>query len=241
MDRSLSVLLVEDSEDDAELIALELRRGGYDVLAVRVDDSLAMEEALDRGGWDVILADYAMPRFSLTAALTMVRTRGLDIPFLIVSASIVEDSAIQAMSEGAHDFIMKDKLARLVPAIERELREAAVRKERRHLEEHVRQSQKMESLGVLAGGVAHDFNNLLVGIMGNASLAIDMLPETSPVVPLLDDVVLASQKAADLTRQMLAYAGKGRFVSEPTGLSALVQDISGLVRTSISKRVRLDL
>src|SRR5207248_829380 len=185
------------------------RRGGYDVVAVRVDNPAAMEEALDRGGWDVILADYAMPRFSLTAALVMVRTRGLDIPFLIVSASIVEDSAIQAMREGAHDFIMKDKLARLVPAIERELREAAVRKERRHLEEHVRQSQKMESLGVLAGGVAHDFNNLLVGIMGNASLAIDMLPETSPVVPLLDDVVLASQKAADLTRQMRAYAGKG--------------------------------
>src|SRR5205823_3865740 len=92
-----------------------------------------------------------------------------------------------------------------------------------------------------AGGVAHDFNNLLVGIMGNASLAIDMLPESSPLVPLLDDVVLASQKAADLTRQMLAYAGKGRFVSEPTDLSALVQDITGLVRTSISKRVRLDL
>src|SRR5205823_3414863 len=92
-----------------------------------------------------------------------------------------------------------------------------------------------------AGGVAHDFNNLLVGIMGNASLAIDMLPESSPVVPLLDDVVLASQKAADLTRQMLAYAGKGRFVSEPTDLSTLVQDIGGLVRTSISKRVEIEL
>jgi signal transduction histidine kinase len=99
----------------------------------------------------------------------------------------------------------------------------------------------MESLGVLAGGVAHDFNNLLVGIMGNASLALDMLPESSPLAPLLDDVVLASQKAADLTRQMLAYAGKGRFLSEPTDLSSLVQDIAGLVRTSISKKVTLTL
>jgi CheY-like chemotaxis protein len=105
----------------------------------------------------------------------------------------------------------------------------------------VRQNQKMESLGVLAGGVAHDFNNLLVGIMGNASLIIDMLPENGPLTPLLEDMVLASQKAADLTRQMLAYAGKGRFVCEPTDLSALVQDIVGLVRTSISKKVRLEV
>jgi two-component system, cell cycle sensor histidine kinase and response regulator CckA len=241
MEESLKVLLVEDSEEDAELVALALRRGGYDVSMKRVDTRPAMEEALGSGDWDVVVADYAMPQFTLSEALKMVREKELDVPFLIVSASIIEDAAIQAMREGAHDFIMKDKLARLVPAVERELREAGLRRERKHLEEHVRQSQKMESLGVLAGGVAHDFNNLLVGIMGNASLAIDMLPESSPIVPLLDDVVLASQKAADLTRQMLAYAGKGRFVSEPTDLSSLVQDIAGLVSTSISKKVSLCL
>src|SRR5712692_10628302 len=113
--------------------------------------------------------------------------------------------------------------------------------ERKRLEEQLRRTQKLESIGVLAGGVAHDFNNLLIGILGNASLALDMLPPSSPVVPLLDDVVLASQKAADMTRQMLAYAGKGRFVSEPTDLSSLVQDIAGLVSTSISKKVSLCL
>jgi two-component system cell cycle sensor histidine kinase/response regulator CckA len=241
MDRLLKLLLIEDSEEDAELITLELRRGGYLVEATRVSTRQGMEKALELHGWDVALADYSMPSFTMSEALAMVRERGLDVPFIIVSASIIEEAAIQAMREGAHDFIMKDKLGRLVPAVTRELREAVVRRERRHLEEHVRQSQKMESLGVLAGGVAHDFNNLLVGIMGNASLAIDMLPESSPVVPLLDDVVLASQKAADLTRQMLAYAGKGRFVCESTDLSSLVRDIGGLVRTSISKKVDLYL
>ena len=241
MDRELHALLIEDSEEDAELVELALKRGGFKVVAHRVENRPAMEEALDACAWDVILADYSLPQFTLPEALEIVRKKGMDIPFLIVSATIVEEAAIRAMRDGAHDFIMKDKLARLAPAVERELRESVLRHERRHLEEHVRQNQRMESLGVLAGGVAHDFNNLLVGIMGNASLAIDMLPESSPVVPLLEDVVLASQKAADLTRQMLAYAGKGRFVSEPTDLSALVHDISGLVRTSISKKVQIDL
>ena len=241
MDRELRTLLVEDSEEDAELVELALKRGGFNVVSHRVESKPAMDDALTCGSWDVIVADYSMPQFTLQEALDMVRRKGLDIPFLIVSATIVEDAAIGAMRDGAHDFIMKDRLGRLAPAVERELREAELRRERRRLEEHVHQNQKMESLGVLAGGVAHDFNNLLVGIMGNASLAIDMLPESSPVAPLLDDVVLASQKAADLTRQMLAYAGKGRFVSEPTDLSALVQDISGLVRTAISKKVQLDL
>lgn len=241
MERLVKALLVEDSEDDAELVALALKRGGFRVAWERVDTRPAMEEALNREDWEVIVADYAMPRFSLDETLAVVRGRQLDIPVLIVSATIFEEDAIRAMREGARDFIMKDQLGRLAPAVERELHEAALRRERRRMEEHVRQNQKMESLGVLAGGVAHDFNNLLVGIMGNASLAMDLLPPSSPLVTLLDDVVMASQKAAELTRQMLAYAGKGRFVSEPTNVSALVRDISDLVRTSIPKKVRIDL
>jgi signal transduction histidine kinase len=241
MAESLKVLLVEDSEEDADLIALTLKRAGFQPKVQRVETRQAMEEALSVCAFDVVVADYSMPRFTMREALEVVRSTGLDIPFLIVSATILEDDAIRAMREGAHDFIMKDRLARLAPAVERELREAVIRRERRILEERARQNQKMESLGVLAGGVAHDFNNLLVGIMGNSSLMIDMLPASSPLVPLLSDIVLASQKAADLTRQMLAYAGKGRFVIEPTDLSALARDIGGLVRTSISRRVQLQL
>src|SRR5215467_6303354 len=139
MDRILNVLLVEDSEEDAELILLALKRGGFDALIQRVETRTAMESALHGGVWDVIVADYSMPRFTLEEALTIVRDRGLDIPFLIVSATIMEDVAIRAMRQGAHDFIMKDKLARLAPAVERELREAELRRERKALEEHVRQ------------------------------------------------------------------------------------------------------
>jgi len=113
--------------------------------------------------------------------------------------------------------------------------------ERKQIEEQMRHTQKLESLGVLAGGVAHDFNNLLTGILGNASLAMETLSAVNPVRPLIQDVVDASERAAHLTRQLLAYAGKGRFVIEPVDLSEAVREISHLVQTSISKNVQLRL
>ncbi len=113
--------------------------------------------------------------------------------------------------------------------------------ERKRLEEKLRQTAKLESLGVLAGGIAHDFNNLLVGVMGNASLASDSLPAAHPVQVLVEQVVLAAERAADLTRQMLAYAGKGRFVVQPVNLSEMVGEISALVRSAIRKNVHLRL
>jgi PAS domain S-box-containing protein len=113
--------------------------------------------------------------------------------------------------------------------------------ERRSLEEKLRSSQKLESIGLLAGGIAHDFNNLLTGIMGNAGLALQILPKPSPAAPLMQNVVHASERAADLTQQLLAYAGKGKFVVAPLDLSALVRQIANLVQSTISKMVRLEM
>ncbi len=113
--------------------------------------------------------------------------------------------------------------------------------ERRKIEEQLRHTQKLESLGVLAGGVAHDFNNLLTGILGNASLVLDSAPPHDSSRFALEEVVRAAERAADLTRQLLAYAGKGRFVLRTIDLSALVREISGLVQTSIPKQAQLRL
>jgi two-component system cell cycle sensor histidine kinase/response regulator CckA len=113
--------------------------------------------------------------------------------------------------------------------------------EKRRIEEQLRHTQKLESLGVLAGGVAHDFNNLLTGILGNSSLALDNIPDHHPNRLLLEEVMKAAERAADLTRQLLAYAGKGRFVMRTINLSELVTEISGLVQTSIPKQVRFRL
>jgi DNA-binding NtrC family response regulator len=124
----LRVLIVEDSEDDAALLARELKRGGLDVVVERVDHAEAMRTALERGPWDLVVADYTMPRFSAPAALALLKERGLDLPFIIVSGTIGEEVAVNAMKAGAHDYFMKGNLARFVPAIQRELREAAERR-----------------------------------------------------------------------------------------------------------------
>jgi PAS domain S-box-containing protein len=113
--------------------------------------------------------------------------------------------------------------------------------ERKRLEEQIRQAQKLESIGVLAGGVAHDFNNLLTGVMGNASLALETLSPTDPGRPFLEDVVRATENAAHLTRQLLAYAGKGRFIVEAINLSELARELTNLIQTSIPKTVHLRL
>ncbi|MCC6858578.1 MAG: PAS domain S-box protein [Bryobacterales bacterium] len=111
--------------------------------------------------------------------------------------------------------------------------------ERKRAEDRLREAQKLESLGLLAGGVAHDFNNLLVGVVGNASLAKEILPPGDPAVELLDGVIKTGEQAAHLTRQMLAYAGRGKFLLEPLDLSALIPEMSALLRTSISKKIAL--
>jgi signal transduction histidine kinase/ActR/RegA family two-component response regulator len=200
-----------------------------------------MIRALEDDTWDLVLSDFSMPSFSVSEALAMVQQKGIDVPFLIVSATIGEEAAVEAMRAGAHDYILKHRLGRLVPAIQRELRESAIRSERRNLEEQLRHAQKLESLGLLAGGVAHDFNNLLTGILGNASLVMEIVDTDAAVQGMLQDIIRASERAADLTRQLLAYAGKGKFVISPVDVSALVRDISELLRSSVPRTVDLVL
>jgi two-component system sensor histidine kinase UhpB len=131
----LQVLIIEDSENDAELLELELQRAGYETACRRVETPEAMNAALEEQPWDVVIADYVMPHFSGLAALAQVKEKGLDLPFIIVSGHITEDTAVAAMKAGAHDYVMKDNLARLGSAVERELREAEVRSQRRRTEE----------------------------------------------------------------------------------------------------------
>jgi signal transduction histidine kinase len=141
MTKALSVLLVEDSERDALLIAHELRNHDYTLWLKRVMSEKGFLTALKEPSWDVILADYSLPQFGAIAALKLLQKSGLDVPFIIVSGAIGEETAVAAMKAGAHDYIMKDKLTRLVPALEREMRDAKVRYERKQAEIELRNSR----------------------------------------------------------------------------------------------------
>ena len=129
--RPLRVLLVEDSENDAALLELALQRTGFSTQCERVETGEGLTAALDRQEWDVVIADYVMPQFDGLSALALVKEKGLDLPFIIVSGHITDDTAVAAMKAGAHDYVMKDNLTRLGPAVERELRDAEVRRARK--------------------------------------------------------------------------------------------------------------
>ncbi len=140
MNKPLRVLIVDDSEDDALLLVRKLKRDGFNPTFERVDTPEAMEDALSKNTWDIILSDYNMPRFDAFAALDILKKSGIDIPFIIVSGAIGEETAVAAMKAGAHDYIMKDNLARLVAAIERELGEAQIRHKKRETEKQLEHS-----------------------------------------------------------------------------------------------------
>jgi signal transduction histidine kinase len=173
----LQLLLVEDSEDDAVALLRELRRSGYNVSHTRVETREALERALNAGPWDVVIADYALPHFDGLTAFSLVRQHGLDVPFLIVSGTIGEDVAVAAMKAGVHDFVLKDRLGRLGPAVARELREAELRAERRKLQEQLMLSDRLASLGMLAASVAHELNNPLASVMMNLEFALANVQE----------------------------------------------------------------
>lgn len=141
MNKDLRLLLVEDSEDDALLILRRLRRDGFEVRHLRVETAEEIESALRGQEWDVVLCDFSLQKMSGLQVLEMYKTFGLDLPFIIVSGAIGEETAVEVMRAGAHDCIMKDNLSRLAPALERELGEAENRRRHRRAEEELRRQK----------------------------------------------------------------------------------------------------
>ena len=153
MNEALRVLMVEDSPSDAKLVLRELSRMDRVIDCVRVETAAAMREALDGRTWDVVISDWSMPTFSAPAALRIVNERALDVPFIIVSGTIGEETAVEAMRAGACDYVLKDNLGRLTPAIERELRDFKERAARRKAERALRESegrfQRLSEAGII--------------------------------------------------------------------------------------------
>jgi two-component system, cell cycle sensor histidine kinase and response regulator CckA len=366
MAKLLNLLQVEDSESDAALLVRLIEHAGYDVRAERVETAEQMREALSGRTWDAIIADYHLPRFDAPAALAVLRESGRDVPFIVVSGAVGEDRAVVTMKAGAHDYLMKNNLLRLVPALEREIQEAEVRRERRladeslqcaredagrshqlldavfngqmdavvvydteavarranpaatavfgfdptgmriaeileklrlpagidssgtrralagesvthveqpgadrtfetsssplrdadgrimgavtvmrdisekkRTEQRLQQAQKLESIASLAGGIAHDFNNILTVVSGNISLALESCCPECKAHDILPSALASVHRAAGLTRQLLAYAGRGAFVRDRVAVSTVGKQLVAILASSLPDRIRL--
>ena len=246
MDLDLHVLCVDDSEDDTLLLIRALKSGGYNPIHQRVDTASDMEDALKKEDWDIILADYSMPQFSAPDALNVLKKYNPDIPFIIVSGAIGEEIAVSALREGARDFINKDNLTRLIPAIQRELRETETRRQRakaeaekKNIEEQLFQAQKMEAIGRLTGGVAHDFNNLLTVINGYSELILSNMSKDDVNFEQMQLIRQAGRRAENLTRQLLAFSRKQTLKPVILDLNELLFNMEKMLHRLIGEDIDL--
>jgi signal transduction histidine kinase len=243
----LRVLFVEDSPTDVDSITRELHRHGFACESRSVESRADFLAAIRCGTWDVILGDHAVNGFNAAEALQLLRANGCDIPFIIVSATSGEDAAVAAMRGGAHDYVLKQNLRRLGPAVDRELREAANRRMQKSTEaalhaseQRLRQAQKMESVGRLATGIAHDFNNLLTVILGFTEFLIDRLPPDDDLRADATEIRAAAQRATGLTRQLLAFSRQQVFERRVVDLVAAVTRLQPMIARLIGADLQLD-
>jgi len=256
MNTPLRVLIIEDSEDDALLLVRILRRAGYDPTFEQIDTPAAMTTALNQQTWDIVISDYSMPHFNGLAALKLLKEIGLDIPFIILSGAIGEETAVAAMKTGVHDYIMKDNMARLIPAIERELREAEVRRERKQAEEELRESkrrleetlaelkatqqriiqqERLRALGQMASGIAHDFNNILMPILGYSEMLLmdkEIFADGETATNYLEMINTAAKDAGNIVNRLREFyrpRGKNEFFM-PVNLNQLVKQATELTK-----------
>jgi len=240
----LRILHLEDDPVDAELIATTLIEGGIPCQSKVVDTRQAFVAALKECRSDLILADYSIPGFDGMTALTLARQHCPDVPFLFVSATIGEELAIDAMHHGATDYVLKQRLGRLVPSVQRALRELDDRAERKRAEEALRQSekqfrqsQKMEAVGRLAGGIAHDFNNLLTVIMGYSQVLLTELGPQHLLRGKIEETLKAGERAATLIRQLLTFSSKHSLDPKVLSLNTAVTGLESLLRRLIGEDI----
>ncbi|HET6594528.1 MAG TPA: ATP-binding protein [Anaerolineales bacterium] len=239
----LRALFVEDSEYDTQAILRELRRGGYEVEYERIETRHGMEQSLSHRVWDLILCDYTLPRFGAGDALKTLQRSGLDLPFIIISGTIEEENAVDMLKAGAHDFIVKSRMARLIPAIEREIKDAKTRRLQREAE--AERQELMARLEAINSEIErftylafHDLRAPLITIKGFAG-ALKQDLEASRYDQVQKDVQRiagAADKMDEILSDLLEFARIGRvrrpseeIESEHLAREAL-QKLDGLIR-----------
>src|ERR1017187_5926637 len=239
MKSPLRILHLEDDPNDAALIQSTLEIAGIACATTRVQNHDEFVAALERGGTDIIFSDYALPSFDGMAALRIAWKQYPDIPFILVSGTFGEELAIESLKSGATDYVLKQRLSRLLPAVRRAIQEVETRAEHKRLENQFIQAQKMEVIGNLAGGVAHDFNNMLGVIMGYSEIIMLKLPVEDPVREHVEQIQHAAERALGLTRQLLVFSRKQTVLPVVLDLNATLGSLDKMLRQLIDENIDL--
>lgn len=241
MKSPLHILHLEDNRNDAALVLATLEAEGILCEVKCVEDRTAFLAALEQGGIDLVLSDFTLPAFDGLAATGLVRSGWPEIPVILVSGTLGEELAIDALKGGATDYVLKERLSRLVPAVRRAMQEVATRAGCKQLEAQFIEAQKMEVIGQLAGGVAHDFNNVLMTIMGYTDLLTLRLAENSPLREFTGEIRLASERAAGLTRQLLVFSRKETVQPVVLDFNAAVLEMEKMLRRLIGENIEMEM
>jgi two-component system cell cycle sensor histidine kinase/response regulator CckA len=237
----LQILHLEDDPNDAALVRAALEGAGIACTIERVQDRAPFIAALERGGYDLVLSDFSLPAFDGLTAMRLVRERWPDLPVILVSGTLGEDLAIDSLKNGATDYVMKKRLSRLAPAVQRAMQEVDARIHHRALEAQFIEAQKMEVIGQLAGGVAHDFNNILAVIMGYSDLIASDLEADHPLRKYTQEIRHASERAAGLTRQLLVFSRKQTVLPVVLDLNAVVKEMEEMLRRLIDENIAMSV
>jgi len=241
MKAKFRILHLEDSQADCELVHQLLLRDGIECDITRCDDRQDFIRDLQEKQFDLIFADCTLPQFSGLHALELAREIAPGVPFIFVSGTIEEDSAIESLRSGATDYVLKHRLGRLVPAVRRAIAEAAEKAKSAEMEQRLRQSQRLEAVGTLAGGIAHDFNNILTIIKGYTTLLPMESQSPQRVKEIADTIDRASSRGSEMVNQLLAFARKSEGAFTSTAVNQRVKEIVMMLRPAMPAGIDFEL
>jgi two-component system cell cycle sensor histidine kinase/response regulator CckA len=240
MPSPLKILHLEDDPLDRDLVRETLEAEGIRCEVVCVETREAFIEALDRVVPSLILADYKLPSFDGLSAMEIAKERAPKVPFILVSGTMGEEPAIEALRNGATDYVLKHRMARLGPAVLRAMKEVDERVEKADLQKQLVSAQRMEAVGMVTGGIAHDFNNALTGILGFSELLKVELKGKENALRDLDEIRRCAERASVLTRQLLTFARRQAMDPVRLDLNAVVAEAIRLLRKVVGARVDVE-
>ena len=230
---------MEDTPDDSDVVRRLIEKEWGESNFIRVETLQQFKESLQNGTFDIILSDYRLPGFTGLEALEIARTLRPDVPFIFISGMMGEEKAIESLRNGATDYVLKDRLKHLVPAVKRALLEAREHLLNRKLQQRLLEASRLQAVSTLSTGISHDFNNILTIILGHSSLLKIGDIKTERIFEISDTISSAARRASDIIQQLMAFAQKSESNAVVTDVNRRIREIINQLRGSLPDQVTI--